>query len=319
MDFRVLLMSCLFGASLVKGEGGCRDLQYLECEQDKSLTGHVIKTIRMLAQGLEECQHQCFIDDRCVSYNLGPVFGVIRSCELNNADHVEYPDDVISVPGAEYCPIKNPCASSPCPKNQTCRPDFEFNTFRCEDNSSCAGLNRLGENNNGVYNITPIPGYTIQVFCDQITDGGGWTVIQKRLDGSVDFFLGWDDYKRGFGNKNGEYWLGLDAMYILTNSIQNEIRIDLEDFSMSKTYAMYDLFKVGTESQKYELFLGSFKEGNAGDSLGYHRWAAFSTFDRDTGCANRFKGAWWFGKCLRTSSSLWDVPNQDKTNSKIEP
>jgi hypothetical protein len=66
----------------------------------------VIKTIRMLAPGLEDCQHQCFKEDKCVSYNLGPVFGVIRSCELSDTDHVEYPDDVKSVPGAKYCGIK---------------------------------------------------------------------------------------------------------------------------------------------------------------------------------------------------------------------
>ncbi|XP_031549932.1 ryncolin-1-like [Actinia tenebrosa] len=170
------------------------------------------------------------------------------------------------------------------------------------DETSCAGLKKSGISKSGVYEIAPIPGYTVKVFCDQVTDGGGWTVIQKRLDGSVDFFRGWDDYKRGFGNKNGEYWLGLDAMHILTNSTENEIRIDLEDFNMNKTYAIYKSFKVGTESQKYELFIGSFKEGNAGDSLGYHRWTAFSTSDQDndnhaTNCANRFKGAWWFGGC----------------------
>ncbi|XP_031573723.1 ryncolin-4-like, partial [Actinia tenebrosa] len=168
--------------------------------------------------------------------------------------------------------------------------------------TSCAGLKKSGISKSGVYEIAPIPGYTIQVFCDQVTDGGGWAVIQKRLDGLVDFFRGWDDYKRGFGNKSGEYWLGLDAMHILTNSTENEIRIDLEDFNMKKTYAMYKSFKVGTESQKYELFLGSFKEGNAGNSLGYHKKAAFSTFDRDndnyfTSCANKYKGAWWFKGC----------------------
>ena len=67
------------------------------------------------------------------------------------------------------------------------------------------------------------------MFCDQKTAGGGWTVFQKRQDGSVDFFLGWTDYKIGFGNLNGEFWLGLDKINRLTNSAKFRLRVDLED------------------------------------------------------------------------------------------
>ena len=68
-----------------------------------------------------------------------------------------------------------------------------------------------------------------EVFCDQTTAGGGWTVFQKRFDGSVDFYRGWHDYKRGFGNLTSEFWLGLDKIHRLTVSNSSKLRVDLED------------------------------------------------------------------------------------------
>ena len=82
-------------------------------------------------------------------------------------------------------------------------------------------------------------------------------MIQKRLDGSVDFYLGWDDYKRGFGNLNGEFWLGLDKIHRLTKE-RSMLRVDLEDFSGNTAYAEYSLFIVADEGSKYSLTLGTY-------------------------------------------------------------
>ena len=96
------------------------------------------------------------------------------------------------------------------------------------------------------------------VFCDQTTGGGGWLVIQKRMDGSVDFYRGWAEYKRGFGNLNGEFWLGLDKTRRMTSSGGYKLRVDLEDFSRNTVYAEYGLFAVGSEGTKYQLTVGSY-------------------------------------------------------------
>ena len=94
------------------------------------------------------------------------------------------------------------------------------------------------------------------VFCDQKTAGGGWTVFQKRLDGSVDFYRNWDDYKNGFGSLNSEFWLGLDKIYRLTEKKRNRLRVDLEDFTSSNAYAEYGWFAISNETTKYKLSLG---------------------------------------------------------------
>ena len=95
------------------------------------------------------------------------------------------------------------------------------------------------------------------MFCDQ-TNNGGWTVFQKRLDGSVNFYRGWADYKNGFGNLNGEFWLGLDKIHRLTRTVRNKLRIDLEDTTGKTAYAAYGMFEVSGERSNYQLSLGAY-------------------------------------------------------------
>ena len=84
-------------------------------------------------------------------------------------------------------------------------------------------------------------------------------MFQKRLDGSRDFYLGWAKYKRGFRSVTGEFWLGLDEIHRLTSSGNYKLRVDLEDFDGNTYYAEYDLFKVGSEAEKYKLSIGNYK------------------------------------------------------------
>ncbi|KXJ16235.1 hypothetical protein AC249_AIPGENE1419 [Exaiptasia diaphana] len=116
------------------GHGGCRDLEYLKCNSNKSFTGYVIKFLNVSAPGLDRCQTQCFREGLCVSYNLGPVNdGHNRTCELSSSDHWTFPDALKDMEGHEYCPIKNRCSSKPCPSNKFCYPDFAWDSFTCRD------------------------------------------------------------------------------------------------------------------------------------------------------------------------------------------
>ena len=121
-----------------------------------------------------------------------------------------------------------------------------------------------------MYTINPDGGKPIQVLCDMTTDGGGWTVFQRRLDGSVDFYRGWESYKNRFGDLKGEFWLGNDNLHRLTAVHDVTLRVDLEDFDGDIRYAEYTTFKVADEADKYRPLIGGHC-GTVGVSMTYHK------------------------------------------------
>ncbi|XP_055588980.1 ficolin-1-like [Uranotaenia lowii] len=160
------------------------------------------------------------------------------------------------------------------------------------------------ENSSGIHQIQPQLGFEepLDVVCDQNFEGGGWTVIQNRFNGSVDFYRGWDDYESGFGDLRGEFWLGLRKIHQLTYSKAHELRIVLEDFDGISSVARYDYFQIAGPEEQYQLVdLGRYS-GDAGDSLSYHIGMKFTTLDVDNdmsegNCAIEYHGAWWYKKC----------------------
>ena len=132
-------------------------------------------------------------------------------------------------------------------------PTFLFPAFR-----NCAEIFKSGEKRDGVYVIKPDNQSAFDVFCDQTTAGGGWTVFQKRIDGSVDFNLNWSDYKHGFGNLRGEFWLGLDRIHRLTSDNNSILRVAMDDFEGKTAYAEYSFFGIRSAQKKYQLILGSY-------------------------------------------------------------
>ncbi|KAL7741414.1 hypothetical protein ACLKA6_000742 [Drosophila palustris] len=156
----------------------------------------------------------------------------------------------------------------------------------------------------GIYEIL-IPSYSghpFRVTCDAQTQGGGWTVILSRLDGSVDFYRNWNLYKKGFGDLDGEFFLGLDKIHALTSEYSQELLVVLEDFEGHEKFEKYEKFAIGDEDEQYALHTLGQASGTAGDSLKRHHAMKFSTYDRDNdrypkNCAEEFTGAWWYQGC----------------------
>lgn len=124
-----------------------------------------------------------------------------------------------------------------------------------------------------------------KVFCEMKSFGGGWTVIQQRFDGSVDFNRSWAEYRDGFGTvgNSTEFWLGLEAIHQLTGKDHpHELLIELKDEQGKYGYGRYKNFKLSEEDRGYNIAgkLLSYK-GTIGDSFSNNVYLKFRTFDRN--------------------------------------
>ncbi|PFX27218.1 angiopoietin-related protein 7-like [Stylophora pistillata] len=165
----------------------------------------------------------------------------------------------------------------------------------------CAELFSAGFKENGVYTVNPANKTSFEVYCDMNTDGGGWTVFHKRFNGFVGFYRDWNEYKYGFGDVRGEFWLGNEKIHELTE-IPSQLRVEINTTSNGNKYAKYSNFTITNEATNYTLFVG-FYSGDASDHLSKeHNGMAFSTKDRDNdkwgnNCAVSYRGAWWYKSC----------------------
>ncbi|XP_078329267.1 fibrinogen-like protein A isoform X1 [Crassostrea virginica] len=191
-------------------------------------------------------------------------------------------------------------------KRITCRPGGKWSalSYRCETpDHDCSAIIRSDPDmigHNGVFTISSYPNKTT-AYCDMTTKGGGWTVIQNRVDGSTDFYRTWREYSDGFGNTSNNYWIGNDMIHQLTKNETQVLRVELERFNGEKGYAEYSTFIVGDELSKYKLTVSGYN-GTIGDNLSYHSGSMFSTRDQDNDyrsdhCSQYYHGAWWYYSC----------------------
>lgn len=162
-------------------------------------------------------------------------------------------------------------------------------------------------------------------------------MIQRRQDGSVDFNQLWDDYRSGFGNLNGEcvikdsvssglilarrnvvfhrcdvahesnlsgffwsvgeFWLGLEKIYRITEDQDFILRIQMSDWRDEQRVVQYRV-RLGGVEENYSLRILESPAGNLESALSSESSSGlpFSTRDRDNdqkidlNCAKHLSG-----------------------------
>ena len=177
---------------------------------------------------------------------------------------------------------------------------------------NCKEIYDADQKTSGLYRINPAGSEReFTVFCDMDLRGGGWTVILRRVNDSLEpsFNRNWTDYRNGFGKFNANFWLGLQKIRDITNykSATYELYVGLHSFHPSDTvaFALYDSFGLGDEVSKYSLSIGSLDvTSTAGNALENHNGQKFSTPDDDNdinqnkNCALSLCAGWWYRSCL---------------------
>lgn len=203
---------------------------------------------------------------------------------------------------------------------------LEHNTTRLRRlPRDCQELFEEGERQSGLFQIQPQGSPPFLVNC-KMTSDGGWTVIQRRQDGSVDFNRPWEAYKTGFGDPQGEFWLGLEKMHSITGDRGSRLAVQLEDWDGNAESLQFPVH-LGGEDTAYSLQLtapvaselGATTITPSGLSLPFSTWDQDHDLRRDLNCAKSLSGGWWFGTCGHSNLNgqyFHSIPRQRQQRKK---
>ncbi|XP_071836359.1 uncharacterized protein [Apostichopus japonicus] len=273
----------------------CINSASMETERCICPNGYMIQGENCIPQS----QCGCFLQEKGSVLNDGESF-VNSDCtsRINcNENRLSYENDY-------RCSDDATCQERDGVRRCICNDTYEGDGVTCirnEPPKDCYEIYNTGIHIDGVYTIYPT-GWEdsgFQVYCEMSTDGGGWTILQNRTSGSVNFYRGWNAYRDGFESPSGDHWLGNDKIHDLTTQKTYQLMIDLTDSAGSQFHARYSTFRIGDEGNKYRLSIGSYT-GNAGyDAMKYRNNKPFSTHDRDydhwssVNCAQKHRSGWW--------------------------
>ncbi|XP_047485276.1 uncharacterized protein LOC125036594 [Penaeus chinensis] len=183
---------------------------------------------------------------------------------------------------------------------------------------NCYDLLKAGSTRDGVYKIFPKgAGEGVEVWCDQTSEGGGWTQVLRRQlsrpdQKDLNFTRSAEDYIRGFGSPSEEYWLGLENMHHLTTSSVSALRVSLVDSRLQSSSAMYNTFRVDGQDDGYRLQVADFDASStAEDALTPHSAASFAfpvvggnSTSADEKCSSTYGVGWWYLGAPRCYNAL---------------
>ncbi|XP_053493023.1 angiopoietin-related protein 3 [Ictalurus furcatus] len=170
--------------------------------------------------------------------------------------------------------------------------------------TDCSEVFNRGQRKSGVYPIKPNQSEPFDVYCE-ISSERAATVIQQRVDGTVDFDQTWDIYELGFGNLENEFWLGLAKIYSIARQGDYILSIEMEDWKDERRFIEY-MFILDGPASYYTIHL-THLSGNLPDAMSNHTGMMFSTKDKDndnldgSSCARSYSGGWWFNACGGTN------------------
>ncbi|XP_022111615.1 uncharacterized protein LOC110990830 [Acanthaster planci] len=255
--FVVLTLTLCMGMVILAFGYQCNPLRKtLYVAENRSLRGftYAHRSVRSIVI----CGRDCSLDERCKSFNFN---GCDKMCELNLATRREHPGNFSAIQGSVYL------------DDDADTPRYSLNgTSDCmvldHDITNCQEWLDAGYNTSDVYTIYPMQYQNgLQVYCDMKKDEsrwmglqGGWIVFQRRQDGSVNFTRSWAEYRDGFGNLTGEFWLGNEYLRQLTGEGRWELLVELlarrPDTSLVRYLAWYRTFNITGE--QYTLHVGDY-------------------------------------------------------------
>uniref|UniRef100_A0A8D0VUS7 Angiopoietin like 4 n=1 Tax=Sus scrofa TaxID=9823 RepID=A0A8D0VUS7_PIG len=189
----------------------------------------------------------------------------------------------------------------------------------------CQELFEEGERQSGLFQIQPQGSPPFLVNC-KMTSDGGWTVIQRRQDGSVDFNQPWEAYKDGFGDPKGEFWLGLEKVHRIMGDRGSRLAVQLQDWEGNAESLQFPVH-LGGEDTAYSLQLtapvasklGATIDTPSGLSLPFSTWDQDHDLRGDKNCAKILSGGWWFGTCSHSNLNgqyFHSIPRQREQRKK---
>ncbi|KAM9330122.1 fibrinogen gamma chain [Gastrophryne carolinensis] len=300
------------------------DLQYYESllgkiGNDTSETNIIVEDIYQIGSRPQKSP-QTSGDPTQKSRNMLDEVTRYEQTVAQNEQLLQYLQETVASNTEKITQLKQKIANLELQCQQPCKDTVEIQELTGKD---CQEVANKGARVSGLYYIKPLKAkQQFLVYCEIEPSGSAWTVIQRRLDGSVDFNKNWVQYKEGFGyfspKDTTEFWLGLEKIHLLStqSTIPNVLRIEIEDWNGQKSVADYSTFRLGSEKDNYRLTYAYFLGGEAGDAFdGYdfgddpsdkfytsHNGMQFSTHDKDNdkfegNCAEQDGSGWWMNRC----------------------